>query len=92
MGSAHVAVERALAAVTEELGRHAQGVGAISDIDQLLKMRSQLEEMQGQLSSGNLPSRDSRTRGLGRVIADSWPLGSELGEVILAAEQAYLMA
>ena len=84
------AVDAALSAVAEELNRHRQGTGRVSNPAQLQAIRKHLETLRDQLATGRLPDRQSRLRGLGHTITDSWPFDSELAAVILAAEQAYL--
>lgn len=59
---------------------------------QLERFRSSLLDMRRTLETGQLPPRRERHRGMGRVIADSWPPENELGNLILIAEQRYLAA
>jgi hypothetical protein len=86
------ATEGALSGVDEELERQAAGQGSVSGTRQLTQIRSQLIRMADQLSSPELPPKEQRVRGAGRVIADSWSYGSPLGAAILEAEQLYLKA
>jgi hypothetical protein len=86
------ATERALSGIDEELERHAAGQGSVSSTGQLTQIRSQLTRIADQLASPELPPKEQRVRGMGRVIADSWPYDSPLGAVILKAEQLYLKA
>ena len=86
------ATERALSAIGEELARHAAGQGSVSSTGQLTQIRGQLTRIADQLSSPELPPKAQRVRGVGRVIADSWPYDSPLGAAILEAEQLYLKA
>jgi hypothetical protein len=83
-------ITRALRGIDEELDRHAAGQGRVSSAKQLASIRAQLSQMELQLSSPELPPRTERLRGVGRVIADSWPYDSPLGSTILEAEQLYL--
>lgn len=82
------AVEQAMSALNEEMARHERGEGRVGNIHQLRGVREQLEVMHRQLS-GNLPPREHRVWGAGRMIVDEWPLNSELGNLVLRAEQAY---
>lgn len=52
--------------------------------------RLQLQKMIADVESDDLRVSINRRSGMGRVIADSWPLAHPLGERILAAEMAYL--
>lgn len=83
-------VNAALVAVDAELERHSKGAGRVGEPAQLQAMRHHLEVVRRQLLSGNLPPPENRLRGLGRTITDSWPLDSETGTLIMAAEDAYL--
>jgi hypothetical protein len=86
------ATEQALSGIDEELERHAAGHGRVSSAGQLTSIRDQLTRMALQLSSPPLPPRPQRVRGVGRVIADSWPYDSPLAALILDAERLYLQA
>ncbi|MGP3975916.1 hypothetical protein ACTWQF_18300 [Streptomyces sp. 8N114] len=84
------AVEAALAAIEEELSEHAAGRGTVGNPKQLKTFRANLEILQGQVMLGTLPPRGQRLSGMARVITDSWPSDSSLGEALLTAEQRYL--
>ncbi len=86
------AIERALSGIDEELERHASGQGSVSNPAQLATLRTQLVQAARQLADPPLPSKGQRLRGIGRVIADSWPYDNPLGGMILEAEQLYLKA
>jgi hypothetical protein len=60
-----------------------------SSPQQVAMFRSELERMKRDLKSSADSSNDKKSPGMGRVIADSWPLTSELGALIIAAEKAY---
>lgn len=83
-------VRAALAAVDEEIEQWRWGRGTVGSEPQLKHIRHRLSEMLGHLAAGWLPPRENRAADLSRVIADSWPFGSALGEVIVEAERAYL--
>ncbi|MEV0639654.1 hypothetical protein AB0I77_32910 [Streptomyces sp. NPDC050619] len=89
---ARAVIERALSGIDEELERHAAGQGRMSSPGQLASIREQLTQMAQQLSAPHLPPKEQRLRGVGRVIADSWPYDNALGGLILEAEQLYLRA
>ncbi|MFH8608422.1 hypothetical protein ACH4D5_13170 [Streptomyces sp. NPDC018029] len=84
--------ERALSGIDEELARHAAGRGSVSNPGQLAALRAQLLQVVQQLAAPPLPPKDQRLRGIGRVIADSWPYDNPLGGMILEAERLYLDA
>ncbi len=79
----------ALVLLEEEIRRHDQGTGTVGTLPQLLECKRQLREMITQVETGKVPSRAERLYGMGHMVADSWPLTTELGEALLAAEQAY---
>jgi hypothetical protein len=80
----------ALAAVQDEIARHERGEGSVSDVQQLTKICLCLQEMGRLLAEGG--SAEAPRFGLGRMITDSWPLGSAVGDAVLRAEQGYLRA
>lgn len=43
-----------------------------------------------EIETEQITPKGSCSRGMGHIIADSWPLGDELGDVVLKAEQGYL--
>jgi hypothetical protein len=57
---------------------------------QLLLLKTDLESMSVDVETGNMPKKDVRNRGLGRIIADAWDEHSMLGNRIISAEQAYM--
>lgn len=89
---AQVAVAAALSALEAELERSRAGSGTVSNEKQLSTFRQILIQMAQSLKSGDLPNRMDRHPGMGAVVVDSWPFDSELGELIIAAERAYLKA
>ena len=77
-------------AVSDELVRAATGTGSVGTTAQLTSVKQKLEEMERAIASGDLPPKPLRDRGMGRMVSDSWPLGSSLGEMVLLAEFAYV--
>jgi hypothetical protein len=77
-------------AVSDELARSATGTGVVGTPVQLTSVKQKLEEMERAITSDALPPRPLRHRGMGRMVSDSWPLGSSLGEMVLSAESAYV--
>lgn len=85
-------VRDAVAAVLGELGLHERGGGGVSNPQQLAAFQKELTRMLSELESSDLRPLSQRSSSMGRVIVDSWPLGSELGELIIRAEGAYRRA
>ena len=83
-------VVAAIEAIDAELDAHEAGRGRVSNTRQLEKFRVTLESIKRQIESEAVPPRAERLTGIGHVIADSWPFDSELGALILEAEQRYL--
>jgi hypothetical protein len=83
---------QANAFLKEEIDRHKSGAGIVGVATQLVECQNQIEEMIVQLESGHLPPKNQRLRGMGHMIADSWPINSQLGDALLLAEQAYHIA
>lgn len=83
-------IHSALGLVDEELTLHRSGAGRVSNEAQLQLIKEKLFAMLIQVESGNLPLKQERIRGIGRMVADSWPFDSELGSVLLDVEQSYL--
>ena len=81
---------QALKELREEMQRHELGNGKVSSPAQLKKMYKFFDEILTELESGEIPPKEMRNRGVGKVIIDSWPFDSLLGEILLNAEQAYL--
>lgn len=82
----------ALELLKAELTHHSQGRASAIPLAQLLICERQLKEMIFELEEGPLRPSSLRLRGMGTMIADSWPLDSELGDALLLAEQAYRKA
>jgi len=81
--------EKALEALEVELALHQNGRGTVSSPDELQCFKSHIMEILAQLRSNQVSARDIRKFGMGHAIADSWPLDSQLGELLCYAEQAY---
>ncbi|MBI4661065.1 MAG: hypothetical protein HY735_19715 [Verrucomicrobia bacterium] len=84
--------KQALALINQEMERQDHGSGAVGTVSQLLTCKQQLQAMIAELESGSLPPKDERLRGMGHMIADSWPTDSTLADALLLAEQAYRSA
>ena len=82
-------VTKGLQDIDAEFSNHHQNAGTVSNIDELTMFRCELSRMIQELDSENL---SGLSVGIGHRIVDSWPLGNELGESLLAAEQEYIAA
>ncbi|WKJ90898.1 hypothetical protein QZJ86_01875 [Methylomonas montana] len=95
MSKRDVALQRineAIIAIQEELKRCEFGKEGVSNPHQLVVFLQELRQMESELGNRDPALPRKRTHGLGRVIADSWPLGSVLGDLIVRAEIAYFNA
>lgn len=85
---ARTALDRAIAAIDRALpGAGPTAMGPHSHA-QLLRFRTNLGAMLADLDAPATPPCPP-ILSLGHIIADSWPLDSDLGEAILAGEQEY---
>lgn len=82
-------VRTAQSALNEELARCRAGASTVGPLNQLTKVQATLGAIESVVQSGILPPPCDRISGVGRMITDSWPNDSELGNMILEAEQAY---
>ncbi len=57
---------------------------------QLSKCQLQLDTMRDQLEKEIFVDSFHWAEGMGRMIVDSWPLGTSIGQALIAAEDAYL--
>jgi transposase len=80
-------IREASAGIVSELAKTQE---LVADRRTLEAFQRELQAMEAEISSNQLPPLSQRRRGMGRVIVDSWPLVSPLGAKILAAEQRYL--
>ncbi len=83
-------IQTAIRAIDDRLGIEDIPEGGPLSETQLHDFRQILVQMASNLDS--LEDIQGETRSptrMGRVIVDSWPLDSEIGEAILAAEQEY---
>jgi hypothetical protein len=85
-------VAAALNAIDEELQRRREGRGSVSNVEQLVAFRKELVHWYQLLESNALPNKDARRPGMSRVIVDSWPFDSALGQLLISAEKAYMEA
>jgi hypothetical protein len=82
-------VRTAQSALNEEVARCRAGAPTVGPLNQLTKVQTTLGNIALVVQSGVLPAPRDRLSGVGRMITDSWPNDSELGNMVLEAEQAY---
>ncbi|GAA2786520.1 hypothetical protein [Crossiella cryophila] len=85
--SAVTAVRAALTAVEAELDRWRSGRGTVGSESQLDGFQRMLRQMLTHLEA-NRPT-GNHYPGMGRVVTDSWPFNTELGELVVTAERAF---
>jgi len=83
-------IQQAIYAIDNELRSKKLPVSGAMSTEQLEQFRFALTKMLHSLDSDSTTEPVLSNGGLGRVIIDSWPLNSSLGEIILEAEQLYL--
>lgn len=78
--------EASLVAVEAEIAARNAGVSGVGTLGQLDHIRASCREIISQLESGKI----RRTHfGISRIIIDSWPLSSTLGDLLIKTEKAY---
>jgi hypothetical protein len=77
-------VREAIAAVEEELHED-----DCDDYFGIHVVRQLLQETLNTLETGHLPDRESRDKGIGRIVLDGWPPTSHLSNLVVKAELAY---
>jgi hypothetical protein len=75
--------------IDEEIERHRTGQGTVGTPQQLECCKAELASIQAAIRRGVLPPKVARTSGMGRMIVDSWPLDSNLGNILLEVEHEY---
>ncbi len=77
-------IDAATAQIEDEIDRHKTGCGTISNEVQLTRFKATLTELRKELEN---ESPNPKPLGIGRVIVDSWPFGTQLGKALLEIEQ-----
>jgi hypothetical protein len=77
----------ALELINKEIILHQNGRSLVSSQPQLKKFKRYLEKFLYEIENDNLTFENV---GIGKIIADSWPYDSLLGEKLIKAEQVYL--
>ena len=80
---------RALVELEQEIAKHECSAGTVSTPAELATFRKHLGKILEQLKRDQIPPPTQREFGMGHAIADSWPLNSSLGDLLISAEQAY---
>ena len=95
--SMNIAANKAIAAlklgirmIDEALSRSTVPERGPGSAKQLRGFRAELMKMLDDLESGSPGSQETPTRRIGHIIVDSWPIDSELGDILLRAENEYL--
>lgn len=83
-----VLTEEAIRAIDHEIDAKSLGDGI--RISTLLKIRNIFNRRLEYLRNGTILPREYRPSGIGRVITDSWPNKSLLGDKILKAEHSFI--
>ena len=58
--------------------------------DQLIRFKTNLQQMSERIKSGKIPPPSDRPNFMGRIIADSWPLDLPAANLIILAERSFL--
>lgn len=82
-------VQQAQQELNEEFARHQNGVATVGTLFQLQQVQDTLGCIEQFVRNNKLPPTSERSTGMGRMIVDSWPDNSELGNILLIVEQAY---
>lgn len=80
-------IDAALAELDFEIGKAA--TEKLAPVHILERFRENLIKMKSDVESEILPPKIERKKSMSRVIVDSWPLESKLGEIIVKAETLY---
>ena len=89
-GRALALIRAARTAAEEELIRHREGKGTVGSLRQLEAVCEKLITMEQLVNEKAFPPIAERDQGMGRMVVDSWPMESSLGELVLKAEQECL--
>ena len=73
--------------INDEIDKHNNGIGTVSNLKQLENIKNILLKIQDEINNDKLSFTNF---GLGRMIVDSWPFDSILGQNIIKIEQNYL--
>ena len=87
---AFVAELRALLqAVTFELSQRQAGVPGAGTVGELQAIRDELAEVAAKADAGTLPPHGQRWLAASRIVTDTWPNDSELGNQIVGLASKY---
>lgn len=85
-----IAINQAMKAIDTALAKGDAPDSGPASIDQLQMIRHELSFMCRDLDSQEFLHQEEASRRIGPIIIDSWPLDSELGDVLLSAENEYI--
>ncbi|HEY0605596.1 MAG TPA: hypothetical protein VGD58_21920 [Herpetosiphonaceae bacterium] len=78
-----------LQAVTFELSQRQAGVPGAGTVGELELIRNELVEVEAKAASGTLPPHGQRWLAASRIVTDTWPNNSELGNRIVGLATKY---
>ena len=82
-------IKSAISAIEEEISRKELPTNGPMSLPQLKEFRQTLYQMREVLLDQNNSWQRQRTMNMGKIIVDSWPLDSKLGEIIIQAEDEF---
>ncbi len=85
----HREIIRAIECINEAIKLADANVLALTTVSQLEHFKQKLEVALDLIAQNDLPEKQNRDLGISRVIVDQWPYDSELGVIIVEAEQAF---
>lgn len=77
------------AEVATQLAQRAAGVAGDGTVGELQQIDAELRALETRLASGQLPPKDERWLGATRIVTDTWPFESKLGQHILKLADRY---
>lgn len=81
-------IRAAITALDEEIQK--PEVARVADLHTLSEFRMLLKKMHEDVELDALSVPEVKRGGMGRVIADSWPWSSVVGDLVIKAENAFL--
>ncbi len=82
-------IEKAIFAIDKEISEKKLPAEGPMSLAQLSQFKQALYQMRDVLNRNNTPREQREIVSLGKIIVDSWPLNSELGKIIIQAEEEF---
>ena len=82
-------IEETIVQVKQALEAREKGVPGDGTVEELQKIKLNLERMRDEVASDTLPSKANRVSSMGWIITDTWSLRSLLGDRIIGVEHKY---